>query len=71
MVPHIARFSNTPFLSSSQELYVLGICAQLHVTLWDPTDCSPPGSSVRGISQASILEWVAISSSRGSSQPRD
>ena len=34
-------------------------------------DCSPPGSSVHGISQARILEWVAISSSRGSSQPRD
>ena len=34
-------------------------------------DCSPPGSSVRGISQARILEWVAISSSRGSSQSRD
>ena len=33
----------------------------------DPTDCSPPGSSVQGISQARILEWVAISSSRGSS----
>ena len=32
---------------------------------------SPPGSSVRGISQARILEWVAISSSRGSSPPRD
>ena len=34
-------------------------------------DCSPPGSSVHGISQARILEWVAISFSRGSSQPRD
>ena len=34
-------------------------------------DCSPPGSSVCGISQARILEWVAISSSRGSSQSRD
>ena len=34
-------------------------------------DCSPPGSSVRGISQARILEWIAISFSRGSSQPRD
>ena len=33
-------------------------------------DCSPPGSSVHGISQARILEWVAISFSRGSSQPR-
>ena len=34
-------------------------------------DCSPPGSSVHGIFQARILEWVAISFSRGSSQPRD
>ena len=39
--------------------------------LCDPVDCSPPGSSVRGISQARILAWVAISFSRGSSQPRD
>jgi len=37
----------------------------------DAVDCSPPGASVRGIFQARILEWVAISSSRGSSQPRD
>ena len=41
------------------------------VWLCDPTDCSPPGSSVHGILQARILEWVAISSSRGSSWPRD
>ena len=34
-------------------------------------DCSPPGSSVHGILQVRILEWVAISFSRGSSQPRD
>ena len=34
-------------------------------------DCSPPGSSVQGIFQARTLEWVAISFSRGSSQPRD
>ena len=39
-------------------------------TLWDPRDCSPPGSSVRGILRARILEWVAISSYRGSSRPR-
>ena len=39
-------------------------------TLCDPMDCSPPGSSVHGIFQAGILEWVAISSSRGSSHPR-
>ena len=36
-----------------------------------PMDCSPPGSSVHGIFQARILEWVAISSSRGSSWPGD
>ena len=34
-------------------------------------DCSPPGSSVHGVPQARILEWVAISSSKGSSRPRD
>ena len=40
-------------------------------TVWDPMDCSPPGSSVHGVLQARTLEWVAISFSRGSSQPRD
>ena len=45
--------------------------AQSCPTLCDPMGCSPPGSSVQGISQARILEWVAISFSRGSSQPRD
>ena len=40
-------------------------------TLCDPMDCSPPGSSVHGILWARILEWVAMPSSRGSSQPRD
>ena len=40
-------------------------------TLCNPMDCRPPGSSVHGISQARILEWVAISFSRGSSWPRD
>ena len=39
----------------------------LVVSLCNPMDCSPPGSSVHGISQARILEWVAVSSSRGSS----
>ena len=45
--------------------------AQLCPTLCYPVDCSPPGSSVHGILQARILEWVAISFSRGSSWPRD
>ena len=40
-------------------------------TLRDPMDCSLPGSSVCGILQAKILEWVAMPSSRGSFQPRD
>ena len=40
-------------------------------TLCDPMDCGPPGSSVRGILQARILEWVAMPSSRELSQTRD
>ena len=47
------------------------VCAQLGPTLCNPMDFSPPGSSVHGIFQAGILEQVAISSSRGSSRPRD
>ena len=45
--------------------------AQSCLTLGDPMDGSPPSSSVHGILQARILEWVAISFSRGSSRPRD
>ena len=45
--------------------------AQSCPTLCDPMDCSLPGSSVHGILQARILEWIAISFSRGSSWPRD
>ena len=45
--------------------------AQLHLTLCNPWDCYPPGSSVHGILLARILEWVAIHSSRGSSWPKD
>ena len=40
-------------------------------TLCSPMDCSPAGSSVRGLLQARILEWGATPSSRGSSPPRD
>ena len=40
------------------------LVAKLCPTLWDPVDCSPPGSSVHGILQARLLEWVAISFSR-------
>ena len=48
-----------------------GLVAKLCLSLCNPTDCSLLGSSVHGISQARILVWVAISFSRGSSQPRD
>ena len=44
---------------------------QLCPTLCNPMDCGPSGSSVHGILQARILEWVAIPFSRRSSQPRD
>ena len=44
---------------------------QLCPTLCDPMDCSLPGSSIHGIFQTRVLEWVAISFSRGSSRPRD
>ena len=44
--------------------------ARLCLTLCDPMDCSLPGSSVHGILQARILEWIAVPFSRGSSQPR-
>ena len=47
------------------------LVAQLRLTLWDPKDYSPPGSSVPRVLQARILEWVAIPFSRASSQPRD
>ena len=47
------------------------VCARSCPILYDPMDCSPPGSSLHGISWARILEWVSISSSRVSSWPRD
>ena len=52
-------------------LFASSWSAQLCRTLYDPMDCSPPGSSVHGNFQARILEWVAVSFSRGSSHPKD
>ena len=62
-----------PLPSILQKLSLNGLCccfsvAQPCPTLCDPMDSSPPGSSVHGIFQARILEWVTTSSSRGSSQ---
>ena len=62
---------NTPFiimLLISDSLFSL--CTKLLQScpdVWDPLDCSPPGSSVHGVLQAGILEGVAMSSLRGSS----
>ena len=53
----------------TQFLLVVVSVAQSCQTLFDPMDCSLPSSSVHGILQARILEWVAISSSKGSSNP--
>ena len=58
-------------LTSPNHWKVKLLVAQLCATLCDPMDCSPPGSPVHGILQARILDWVAISFSRGSCSPRD
>ena len=65
-----AGFSLCPFLCL---LFVAVVIVSLlsYVWLCDPMDCSPPGSSVHGIFQARILEWVAIYSSRGASWLRN
>ena len=59
---------------SSSETTAWPLCVlviQSCLTLCDPMNCSPPISSVHGILQARILEWVAVPSSRGSSLPKD
>ena len=70
----VLGFSITGFCNSTNRkllvlllLFILQSCP----TLWDLMNCSPPGSSLHGIFRARILEWVAISFSRGFSQPRD
>ena len=50
---------------------VKALVTQSSPTVCNPVDCSPPGSSVHGILQVRIMEWVVILFSRGSSQPRD
>ena len=51
--------------------YVHAKSLQLCLTLCSPMDCNPPGFSVHAIFQTRILQWVAMPSSRESSQPRD
>ena len=52
-------------------VWLLVKVAQLYPILGDSVDCNLPGSSVHGIFQAGVLEWLAVSVSTGSSQPRD
>ena len=59
------------FKVTREKWYISGKVAQSCLTLCDPMGCSLPGSSAHGIFQTRVLEWVAISFSRGSSQPRD
>ena len=61
-----------PLIMDKESPLLLVVWSLSHVQLFcDPMDCSPPGTSVHGISQASILGWVAISFSKGSSWPGD
>ena len=69
----IYKLENNKFVEIKKSELKL-VCAkslQLYPTLCNPLYCSPPGSSVHGILQVRILEWVAMPSSRGSSQSRD
>ena len=73
---HIEKSSVSSFhwMPETLQINSLLCCAkllQLCLTLCDPMDCTLPGSSVHGILQKRILEWIATLSSKGSSQPRD
>ena len=65
----------TIIISHCHFIIIVCVCMISHfsccLTICSPMNCSPPGSSVQRTVQAKILEWVAISISRGSSQPRD
>ena len=77
---HLYTKVHSSIICNSQEVettpvpiiwWTVVLVAQSSPTLWDPTDCSPPGSSVHGILQVRILEWFAIPFSRGSSRHRN
>ena len=69
--PWWSGYTSFPEETSRTLVHVYVSVAQSCPTHCDPVDCSPPGSSVHGIFQARKMEWVAISSSRGSSRLRD
>ena len=69
----LAVLANTPYTQLTRSSYFQCVCVctvtQLCLTLCNPMDSSPPGSSVHGILPARILKWVTMPFSRGSSQP--
>ena len=68
---HICKHSHSNILKFQANMWkVKVLVAQSCLTLYSPTDCSPPGSSVHGTVQAIILEWETVPFSRGSSRPR-
>ena len=67
----LPRFLTDEATWKLNEVCVCAKSLQSYLTLCDPMDCSPPGSSVRGILQTRILKWVAVPFSRGSSRRRD
>ena len=71
LLPHQLQHARLPCPSPSPGACMRSKLLQSGLTLCNPMDCSPPGSSVHGILQARILGWVVMPSSRTSSQPRD
>ena len=75
--PWTAAYQAPPSMGFSRQEYWSGVplpsppCSVTRIKFCDPMDCSRPGSCVHRIFQARMLEWVAISSFRGSSWPRD
>ena len=74
--PAFLHSMETAIVSPKKAAFLTPMKAKVKVAPWcltlcDPMDCSPPGSSVHGILQARILEQIAVPFSRGSSQPRD
>ena len=67
--PGLSRWTNV--INMRVQVCVRAKSLQLFLTLCDPMNCSPSGSSVHGILPARILEWVAVPFSRGSSRPMD
>ena len=71
MLCHTFKITGIPRLPKESKVKKKREVAQSCPTLCDPMDCSLSGSSVHGIFQARVLEWIPISFSRGSSHPRN